>query len=999
MAGSQFLEVLLLLAGGLLLLGAWAGARLQDRRAAQALRLSEERFRHLTSLSADWFWETDAQHRVSWISGGPSAAALFGSELAHGRKLWDVPGVMVEPRTLVEHFERLEELDAQLPFFDFTISRSDSGGRYVHRITGKPRYDAAGRFLGYRGVGQDITERRRAERALAEAKERLELALDGSSAILWDTDLRNGTVYLSEGWAELLGQPRGQPRGMTFTTVQALKQMVHPDDLPRVVLESMRVVKGERDAYTVEHRLRTPAGAWKWIQSRGKVAERDPATGRALRMTGTNLDITERKHAEHALVAAEERYRTLVELAPNGVLVSSGGIVEYANSAAAAMLGAASPRDLLGRNSAEFVHPYQLKRYRERAAYLESGPGKTAFEERRMRRLDGTETVIEVAGVSYLERGRLLRQSVLRDATEQRKAREALAEREKRFRDVLEASGEYVWETDAAWRYTFLSERVESLFGFLRHEMIGRTPRDFMPLGESRAVEDWFARRANEGKVFHGLEHRSITKAGRLVWQQVSGVPVFDPEGRLAGFRGTGADITARKLAEDRIQYLATRDALTGLPNRELLADRASQAILAAARSRSGLALLSLDLDRFHLVNESLGHAAGDALLRAVAERLGATLRRGETLARLGGDEFALLWNDLKDSGDAAALAQRALSILGRPFTIEGRTLNVTASIGISVYPEDGRDFGELLKNADAARSHAKESGRNGFRFFSPALNARAVARLAMENDLRGALARNELLVHWQPIVSANGRLLGAEALLRWQHPDGELRMPDAFIPVAEDSGLIRPLGQWTLERAIAQAGAWCRKQSGAGGNELCFAINVSGNELAQGAAYVEQLAQALAANGVPGRAVELEITERVLMSHLAENVETLRRIGALGVRVAIDDFGTGYSSLAYLRQLPIDKLKIDRSFLRELDAHPNDATIVQTIAAMAKALGLRLAAEGVESEAQLGRLRALGCDEWQGHHYSVPLDAAGFERLLERELGAAAADAQRAAG
>jgi EAL domain-containing protein (putative c-di-GMP-specific phosphodiesterase class I) len=380
-----------------------------------------------------------------------------------------------------------------------------------------------------------------------------------------------------------------------------------------------------------------------------------------------------------------------------------------------------------------------------------------------------------------------------------------------------------------------------------------------------------------------------------------------------------------------------------------------------------------------------------------VAERLGGTLRRDDTLARLGGDEFVLLWNGLKDYGEAAALAQRALAILARPFTIEGRTLGVTASIGVSVYPGDGRDFGELLKNADVAANHAKDTGRNSFRFFSPELNARAVARLGLENDLRHALARNELLLHWQPLLStrAGGGMVGAEALVRWQHPDGSLRMPDSFIPVAEECGLIRPLGQWTLERALGQAAAWRRESAGARANpNLVFAINVSAHELAQGQGYVEMLEHALAANQLPGRCVELEVTERVLMSQLDENVQTLRRIGALGVHVAIDDFGTGYSSLAYLRQLPIDKLKIDRSFLRELDAHPHDAAIVQAIAAMAKALGLRVAAEGVENEAQLARLRTLGCDEWQGHYFSAPVDAAGFEKLLEREQAA-----QRAAG
>ena len=1001
MAWSQLGEALLLLTGGLVLLAVWYGARRRDRRATQALRLSEERFRHLTSLSADWFWETDAEHRVSWLSGGPAVAALFGDEMAHGRRLWEVPGVEVEPRALVEHFGRLQKLDAQLPFFDFVISRTDAGARRAHAVTGKPRYDAAGRFLGYRGIGCDITEKQRAERALSEAKERLELATEGGNLAIWDIDIGSDQIYLGGGWVEMLGVRKAERSLDVY-------QRIHPADQAEARAAFRRTLKGEPTARGLEFRLRTNAGDWKWMYCSGRVTERD-ANGRALRMTGTLVEIDARKRAEQASRDAEARYRALIELAPDGVAVSSNGILEYVNPAAARIFKAGSPKQLMGTKIEDLVHPDGRARLAERMAYLLAGPGVTAFEEQKLRCLDGSEVVVEAASVSFLERGRLVMQSVLRDTTEQRKARAALAEREKRFRDVLEASGEYVWETDANWRYTFLSERVEAVLGYMRHEMIGRTPREFMPLGDAQAMDEWFARRAAQAEAFRDQVHRSLTKSGRVIWLSVTGVPVFDADGRLTGYRGTGADITARKQAEDRIQYLATRDALTGLPNRVLLADRANQAILAAARSRGSLAILFLDLDRFKLVNDSLGHEAGDALLRAVAERLGATLRRDDTLARLGGDEFVLLWNGLKSSQDAATLAQRALGILARPFTIEGRSLSVTASIGISVYPGDGRDFGELLKNADAATNHAKDTGRNSFRFFSPELNARAVARLGMENDLRHALARGELLLHWQPVLRAGSRaaagrkkddasvVVGAEALVRWQHPQDGLLMPDRFIPVAEDCGLIRPLGLWTLERALSQVGAWRRGALSKTLPQLWFALNVSAHELAQGDAYVEQLAATLAANGVPGSCIELEVTERVLMSHLAENVATLRKIGGLGVRVAIDDFGTGYSSLAYLRQLPVDKLKIDRSFLRELDAHPHDVTIVQTIAAMARALGLRVAAEGVESEAQLARLLGYGCDEWQGHHFSASLDTAAFEALILRL--AAGSAAQRAAG
>jgi diguanylate cyclase (GGDEF)-like protein/PAS domain S-box-containing protein len=996
---DSLLEVLLFGGGAATLAGVWLRYRRRERLAKQALQASEERFRHLTSLSADWFWETDADYRISWMSGGPAVAALFGDALVYGRKLWEIPGLAIEPKALVEHLERLHRVDARLPFFDFEIMNQagEAGSpqlRRIHTVLGRPRHDGDGRFIGFRGVGRDITERRRSEIALGLAKERLELALDGSGASLWDLDLRSGRVYLSEGWARLLGRPQAS----TQVEMAELQRLVHRDDHAVIREAAFATMKGERDEYAVEHRVRSETGEWLWVLSRGKVAQRDPASGRALRMIGTNLDITARKRAEQALRDAEERYRSLIELAPDGVVVASGGTIEYANPAAARILRAGSVQRLLGVRAETLVHPEHLARYRERGAYLEAGPGTTAFEERRLACFDGGEVVVEVAGVSYLERGRLVVQSVLRDVTEQRRNREALAERERRFRDVVEASGEYVWETDAAWNYTYLSERVEAVLGHLRHEMLGRSPREFMPLDQARALEDWFAQRAARPEPFRELELRSLTRAGRVIWQSVTGVPVLDAAGRLTGYRGTGADITARKQAEERIQYLANRDALTGLPNRQLLADRAGQAVLAAARERGSLALLVIDLDRFKLVNDSLGHAAGDALLRAVSERLAATLRRDDTLARVGEDEFVLLWNRLKSTQDAAVMAQRIAAILARPFTVEGRTLGVTASIGISVYPGDGQDFPELLRSADAAMHDAKETRRGSFRFCSPELNARAAERLSMENELRQALARGELQLRWQAVMGARGAgrsaqsaLVGAEALLRWQHPREGLISPDRFIEVAEESGLVRALGEWTLERVLSQVGAWRR----AGLGQLWFALNVSASELAQGEAYAARLEQALAAHGVPGDCLELEVTERVLMPHLGENIQTLKRIGALGVRVAIDDFGTGYSSLAYLRQLPIDKLKIDQSFLRELAVNPDDAMLVKTMVAMAKGLGLHVAAEGVETEAQLSRLLSLGCDEWQGHFASLPLEAAAFERLA-LEAGAVRAGAAR---
>jgi len=950
------------------------------RRASRQLTelaASESRFRDLTELSADWFWETDAEHRITWISAGGSVATLFGNLPTFGKRFWEIPRVEVEPRALEAHLERLGE---QLPFFDLEIQRTDErGARLIHIISGQSRVTPRGEFLGYRGVGRDVTEQRRAERAVFEAKERVELALDGGNLAEWHFDVERDELYAGDGWVRFLGHGRSPAVGKGAM----LYDMMHPEDRERSRGIMVRALKGELEEYVDEFRVQTRAGDWKWLQARGRVVERD-AEGRALRVSGTIADIDSRKRAETALQEAEARYRSLVDLAPNGVLVHSAGVIEYANPAAARLLKAESPAQLIGTRLEALFNPADLPRVRERQSVLLAAPAAVGFEERRMRCLDGTELIVEGAAVSFLERGRMVVQGVLRDVTEERQARQALAEREQRFRDVVHASGEYVWETDAQWRYTYLSERVEAVLGYARNELLGRAPHEFMPLGEAHFPDTQ--------APFRDVVRRSITKSGGVIWQSVSGVPRLDAAGALIGYRGTAADVTARKQAEARIEYLATRDALTGLPNRALLTDRAGQAILTAARSRAQLAVLCVDLDRFKLVNDSLGHQAGDALLRAVADRLQNTLGREDTLARLGGDDFVLLWNGLKSAEDAAVLAQRILSILARPFTVEGNALNVGASIGISIYPNDGRDFAELLKNADAALYDAKENGGGTWRLFAPALNARAGERLRIENELRGALARSELVLHWHPVVRGRGQVVGAEALVRWNHSGRGLMMPEEFVPLAEECGLIRAIGEWTLERALSQAGAWQRKMPGC----AWFAVNVSAPELAQGDAYVERIEACLRANSLEGSCLELEVTERVLMSSLAENVETLRRIGALGVRFAIDDFGTGYSSLAYLRRLPIHKLKIDRSFLRAIDSHAADEAIVRAIAAMAGTLGIAVAAEGVESEAQLKRLLALGCEEWQGHYFSAPLDAAAFEALL---LDAAAGAARIAPG
>jgi len=431
--------------------------------------------------------------------------------------------------------------------------------------------------------------------------------------------------------------------------------------------------------------------------------------------------------------------------------------------------------------------------------------------------------------------------------------------------------------------------------------------------------------------------------------------------------------------ASVQIEHLAYYDGLTALPNRALFIDRLSLALVQAHRDSRKLAALFLDLDRFKQINDSLGHTVGDELLRAVGKRVHEAVREGDTLARFGGDEFTLLLPGVHSAAEAARIAQKLLEAVRVPFQLQGREIYVTTSIGISVYPEDGVDAESLIRSADIAMYRAKEQGRDRFQLYAPAMNAQAAERMGLEHGLRKALALDQLVVHYQPIIEvATGRIHGTEALLRWRHPELGLVPPDDFIDLAEMTGLITPMSPWILEEACGRTRAWQR------GTRFYFsvAVNLSARQF-QERDLVSQVKGALRKTGLEGRFLELEITEGVAMHSAEATLRTLTELKALGVRISIDDFGTGYSSLAYLKRFPIDTLKIDQSFVGDLGTDANDSAIASAVIAMAHGLGLRVVAEGVEREEQLDFLRRQRCDHYQGYLFSRPLAAEEFQALL----------------
>ncbi|MCG3112603.1 MAG: EAL domain-containing protein [Candidatus Manganitrophus sp. SB1] len=465
-------------------------------------------------------------------------------------------------------------------------------------------------------------------------------------------------------------------------------------------------------------------------------------------------------------------------------------------------------------------------------------------------------------------------------------------------------------------------------------------------------------------------------KDGR-VFEQLSQPHLLDgePVGRVWSFR----DVTDWKRAEERLIELAHFDQLTGLPNRTLFQDRLRQALPQASRNGKLVALLFLDLDRFKLVNDSLGHTVGDLLLKEAAGRLTHCVRKSDTVARLGGDEFIVILTNITSVHDAAKVAQKILDDFSRPFGLQGPELFVTPSIGITLYPFDGDDIDLLLKNADTAMYRAKQMGRNNYQFYSAEMNTATIAQLTLESSLRYALKREEFLIHYQPQVDLKtGRIASVEALLRWQHPSLGLVSPQEFIPIAEETGLIVPIGEWVLRTACAQAAAWQKANLPL----MHMVVNLSIRQFKQ-PQLIETVERILGETGLSARHLGLELTESMLMENEERTVATLTQLNKLGIQISIDDFGTGYSSLRYLKCFPIHILKIDQSFVREIETNATDAAIVTSIIALARNLGLRVVAEGVESAAQLKFLRANGCDGMQGYYFSKPLSSEALEKKL----------------
>jgi diguanylate cyclase (GGDEF)-like protein/PAS domain S-box-containing protein len=695
-----------------------------------------------------------------------------------------------------------------------------------------------------------------------------------------------------------------------------------------------------------------------------------PAVERELKEAAVRREAEKTKLA---LRRSENRYRQLVDHSPTPILLLQSNKIVFLNEAAKQALGVSLKRPLVNKSAAELLvkESYHLLDSSSLKSITEQNdqPLQTCFK-----RADGGSIQAEVF-VSLVEyEGAPATQLVFTDITHRKESDAKLQQAVQ----IIEHTMEGVLITDAQGKIDSVNPAFSEITGYNEEEIINQHPRQLISSKhDAESLDNLWDHVKTTGSWRGELWNQRKNGEVYPVWMTIS--CVRDEHGDALHYVMVFSDITSIKQTQSQLEHLAHHDSLTNLPNRLLFEDRLEHAIAQAKRQNRQLAILFLDLDRFKNINDSLGHAMGDELLKEVANRLQNILRDDDTAARLGGDEFTVLVENIDDPSQAAVVASKIQDKFKNPFKIAGRELHVTASIGISVFPEDGKDVADLTKNADAAMYQAKEQGRNNYRYYTSELTRTAFERLLLETELRSALKEDQLLLYYQPQISLrNGEMIGAEALLRWHHPRLGIIPPARFIPLAEESGLIHEIGNWVLDETCSQTRYLYRQ----GLFQGRMAINLSVRQIMQ-TDLILRFEQIIAESGCPPDMLQLEVTEGIFMGQMKHSVPVLDVFKKLGVSIAIDDFGTGYSSLSYLKQLPIDKLKIDRSFIRDMPHDSDAVAITQAIISLGKNLGLRIIAEGIETMAQQSLLQKMGCQEGQGYLYSPPVPAEVFEQML----------------
>ncbi len=809
-------------------------------------------------------------------------------------------------------------------------------------------------------------------RDTAEAEARLRLALNAAQMGLWSWDIRSGLVEMSPRVEEIFGLAEGTFDGRYET----FRGHLHPDDKTHFDAAIGLALREHSGSYWVQFRVVRDDGTLRWMEGRGTVAVDDRGLPR--RMQGTAVDITDQKAASAELEESRRFVRRIAEASPLLIYVYDVAAEKnvYMNRNLGVDLGFAptefpEPSEVMPR----LMHPDDLARLPEHLAQWATVPdGGFVETEYRMRTADGSYRWFRGRDMVFEREadGRVKRIiGTAQDVTESRITQDRL----QLAATVFDSSREGIIITDPDGHIRSVNAAFTAITGYTLAEVEGQNPRIFSSGLHDRAFyEDMWESIANRG--FWQGEIWNRRKYGGIFPEYLSISALRDDAGRVMYYVGFFTDLTESKAAEERIEFLASRDTLTGLPNRITFRDRFEQALGRGVREHFPVALMSFDINQFQVLNSTLGPASGDLLIRAVGERLTKAAGEEATVSRQGGDEFLIL-QPLTDEGasDAAAAAGRLLGALREGFVANGQSISLTASIGISLFPRDGSDFDVLFQKSDAALGHAKRSGRNTYRFYEEAINLEMQHRMMMEGRLRAAVVQESFAVYFQPQFSLkSGKLSGAEALLRWYDPAlGGFVPPDDFIPLAERTGLIVDIGRWVLNESCRAAVRW-RSQ----GDPIVISVNLSALQL-EDETLLSQVEAALATSGLPAEFLELELTESMLARDTETTLDRVKKLRALGIRLAIDDFGTGYSSLRYLQKFPFTRIKVDRSFTQEIDRDVGTTAIARAILRLGKSLGLSTIAEGVETEGQVAMLRAEECDEVQGFLYARALPEHEF--------------------
>lgn len=940
---------------------------IEQKRKDDAIRSSERRYRQMFQNNRAVQILLDPESGEI-VDANAAACEFYGynREQLRSMHIWDIniAGEQAVRKDMATAVQR------QQSYFVFRHMRSNGEVRDVE-VHSAP-LQVGQRKLLY-AIIHDVTERRRAEQALQRSEEKYRNIFEFAPVGIFQATIdgiivtANATLATTLGYEsaeQLLGRDIGAELYYHAGEREEMLRRYGPDGLP----SNYEMLWKRRDGSPV------------WIQLNAHVL----SSGRgSMYIEGFVHEVTERKRAEQRLASVNAQRKAVLDAATRVSIIATdpSGIITVFNSGAERMLGYAA-EELVGTRSlldlhvpAEvLIHSYGLS-----AEYPETVSGFNVIvrraaaqgvEEREWTYVKKSGDPITVlVSVTAIRREDASISGFLHVGTDitERKVADAMLRSQAA---AMGAAMDGIGILDEQLEFTYANEALAHLFGFAEPEsLLGRSLCDiYEPPEQVRFITTIVPAVRQQGR-WRG-EAAGLRRDGTVFPQEVSLTSIGS--GRMVC---VVRDITERTYAEEQIKHLAYHDALTALPNRLLFKDRLTVALSQAQRTHSRLAVLFLDLDRFKFINDSLGHNVGDHLLQAAALRVQSCVRDSDSVARLGGDEFTILLANLSRSEDAAPIAEKILDSIRQPFEIEGHEFYISTSVGISLYPEDGGDADSLIKNADTAMYQAKELGRDNFQLFNAHVNARSLQRIALEQGLRRALLNDELEVHYQPIFDFRSDCVtGMEALLRWQSPDLGSIPPSTFIPIAEATGAMVPIGSWVLKTACAQAKAW----HDAGFRNLSLAVNLSMAQL-QSSDLVQRVGQILEQTGLPGRMLELEITESSAMQSPESSIRTLYDLKKLGIRISLDDFGTGHSSLSYLKRFPIDTLKIDQSFVHDINSDPDTAAIVTAIIAMAHSLRLKVIAEGVELSEQAHFLRRYGCDQMQGFLIKPPVAARDF--------------------